>query len=143
MEDMAMKKLTKTQKAQYPKFIAYLDFSSKGRDEYGVSTYTKALKQDNIIDAMRHMEKCISLYGTKIYLADILQQVGEDAETGEPLYKTVIMTRVHGDEDYTASSNWHFRDKAHGETPSGYYKWYSSDSEGRGLLEWARGADED
>jgi len=138
-----MKKLTKAQKAQYPKYVAYVDFSSEGRNEYDMSIYTRALAQTDLLDAMQHMETCIQKYGIKIYLVDILHQVGEDEETGEPLYRTAIMTRVHGDEDYTDSSSWHFRDKAHRESPSGYYKWYATDTERRGSLAWVRKADEE
>jgi hypothetical protein len=138
-----MKKLTKAQKAQFPKYIAYVDFSSKGRDEFDMSTYTRALEQTDLLNAMRHMETCIQKSGTRIYLAEILSQAGEDEETGEPLYKTAIMTRVYGGEDYTDSSNWHFRDEAHGESPSDYYKWYARDNDRHGVLDWTRKSDKE
>lgn len=124
-----MKKLTKVQKAAYPEFIVYIDYSAAGARKAGVQTFTKAMEETNILDAMQRVEKVIQERAEDIYLVDIYTKTGEETEIGEPIYKTAIMTRVHMEYGKACSSQWHFRDEAHSESEDGKYLWY--ETEGR------------
>lgn len=130
-----MKKLTKAQKASYPEFIVYIDYSAAGVRKTGVQIFTKAMEETNILDAMRRAETVIQERAEDIYLVDIYAKTGEETEIGEPIYKTAIMTRVHTEYGKACSSQWHFRDEAHSESEDGKYLWYGNEDR-KGVLEF-------
>ena len=132
-----MKKLTKAQKAVFPQFIAYIDFTAKASEEHGKGVFTKAMEETNLLDAMRRVEKCIQERHEEIYLATIYVKTDKENEWGEPLYKSELMTRVHND-DYgrLQDSKWHFHDEDHGETAHGYHAWYADKDSRNGSLSY-------
>lgn len=118
-----MKKLTKAQKAQYPAFIVYIDTTVQGEKNTGHSIFCKAMEETNLLDAMKRVEACIKERHEDIYLVDIYAKTDETNEIGEPIYKSAIMTRVHSEYGEAQASQWHFRDKEHGETDHGACIW--------------------
>lgn len=134
-----MKKITKAQKALYPEFVIYIDTTAKGEEVTGHKVFTKAMEEKNILDAMKRAEQCIKKQGENIYLVDIYAKTDKENEQGEPLYKTVLMTRVHMEYGQAQSSNWHFRDSEHNESEDGYYEWLPNGldfTQRNGILSW-------
>lgn len=134
-----MAKLTKAQKVQYPEFIAYVDFCAGYGEEFADGLLIKAMTETALIDAIKRMETAVGkLPIDSVYLVDIYGKAGE-AENGEPLYTTVIMSRVHYEYEKLQPMQWHIRDEAHGETESGLYSWLDrGDGSRYGMLDFVR-----
>jgi len=114
-------------KAALPQYIIYVDYNGKGVEVTGLRVLHKALSETNILKAMCKAEEFIQEQGSHIYLVDIYEKTDKKSSSGEPLYKSAIMTRVHVPHGETVArpSTWHFRDNAHGEHEDGYYTWKS------------------
>jgi hypothetical protein len=139
MEVFYMAKLTKAKKAAYPEFIARIDFCASFGTEFANGLLIKAMTETTLMDAVRRMEAAVGkLPVESVYLVDIYGKAGE-LESGEPLYSTVIMSRVHYEYDKLQSMQWHIRDEAHGERESGLYAWFANGDGSRyGALEFER-----
>lgn len=134
-----MKKLTKSQKAAYPAYIAEIDYNGEGLDKFTDGNpengyFRKALPQDNLAAAIKYMDNEINLNSKYYYIVDILQKSGEDEKTGEPIYRTALMTRVDGRPGKIPK--WHLRDEAHSENDKGNRKWYPDADGEKGYLEF-------
>lgn len=136
MEGMEM---TKKQRSAMPQYIVYIDKNASARiDNNDSGIYCKAMEETDIISAMQRAEECIKKAWDKIYLLDIYGKTEEINEHGEPLYKSIIMTRVHGDESKPYATIWHFRDREHGETPHGLHTWWQNPDSREGKLQFER-----
>lgn len=146
-----MKKLTKKQKAQYPEFIAYIDFNSRGEEFSSVKgykscgLYVRAMEEKDFLSAIKRLERVIDKYGYAIYLVDLIGKTGREDEDGRPIYEQKLRCRVHlsdweKDEDgnYKAEiPQWHLCDPKHCEGNDYDFIWYAWEDR-HGELEYIR-----
>jgi len=126
-----MKKLTKAQIAEFPKYLVEIDTTARG-EELGYGRLTVKGTSKELLDVIASVDKkreeieeenFITGKSPVIYLVSLYFQVGS-IETGEPLYARKLMSRTIGE--------WHLADESHHENKEGnlYTYWKSGEKEG-------------
>jgi len=119
-------KLTKAEKAQYPKYVVQVDPTTKGQDYFNVRYYwTKASQYDDLLKVISNVDNMIKNARENIYLVDIYEKTEFETKEGYPLYKSALRTRVNPTND--AVSQWHLCNKENCESQWYYCTWWEND----------------